>query len=158
MVESGLIEIIPGKKGKPTKYKIITFCPNNEQQTDGKRYSIRTENDTENATLNNKHKQKHKRSNNKKEIHKEKYGEFENVNLSDDEVKKLQAKFSDYRERIEKLSVYMQSTGKKYADHYATILNWSRMDKQKQQATKPKPAKKTANSPYNSIYERGTGS
>jgi len=35
-------------------------------------------------------------------------------------------------ERIEKLSLYLLSTGKKYKSHYYTILNWERMDSKKQ--------------------------
>ena len=35
--------------------------------------------------------------------------------------------------QIENLSSYMASTGKRYKSHYATILNWDRRDKQKQE-------------------------
>ena len=73
-------------------------------------------------------------NNNKKEIIKEKYGEFNNVSLSDEELEKLKEKFpKDYQNRIEKLSAYIASTGKKYKSHYATILNWSR----KEESNKP---------------------
>lgn len=54
------------------------------------------------------------------------HGEFQNVMLSDAEYVKLMNRFPDYEERIERLSAYMSSTGKKYASHYATILNWAR--------------------------------
>lgn len=71
------------------------------------------------------------RDNNKKEIIKEKYGEFNNVTLSHEELEKLKEKFpKDYQNRIEKLSAYIASTGKKYKSHYATILNWSRKEEQ----------------------------
>ena len=40
--------------------------------------------------------------------------------------------------QIENLSSYMASTGKRYKDHYATILNWDRRDKQKQEEDKYK--------------------
>lgn len=55
------------------------------------------------------------------------FGEFQNVKLTDDEQEKLIAKFGHDSglQRIEALSAYMQSTGKKYKDHYATILNWN---------------------------------
>ncbi len=56
-----------------------------------------------------------------------KYGEFENVSLSESDIKKLQEKFpDDYLERIEKLSAYIDSTGKEYKNHYATIVLWSK--------------------------------
>lgn len=71
------------------------------------------------------------KDNNKKEIIKEKYGEFNNVTLSNEELEKLKEKFpKDYQNRIEKLSAYIASTGKKYKSHYATILNWSRKEEQ----------------------------
>ena len=55
------------------------------------------------------------------------YGEFYNVLLTDLELKKLREKFHGTTEnRIEILSAYMTSKGRKYKDHYATILNWSR--------------------------------
>ena len=57
------------------------------------------------------------------------YGEFKNVVLSDEEIEKLKAKFPDWEERIEKLSAYMKSEGKRYKSHYATILAWARSEK-----------------------------
>lgn len=63
---------------------------------------------------------------NKKEINKEKYGEFKNVLLTDEEYHKLEK--SNLLPYIEKLSSYIASKGKKYKSHYATILNWSRKE------------------------------
>ena len=54
------------------------------------------------------------------------YGEFKNVKLSDEEYKKIKEK--NLQAYIDKLSSYMESTGKRYKSHYATILNWSRKD------------------------------
>jgi len=34
----------------------------------------------------------------------------------------------DTGERIERLSGYLRQTGKRYKDHYATILNWARRE------------------------------
>ncbi len=66
---------------------------------------------------------------NKKEIVKEKFGEFENVLLSADELQKLKSKFGDETENyIERLSSYIASSGKRYKSHYATILSWSQKD------------------------------
>lgn len=62
----------------------------------------------------------------KKKPKKKKYGEFQNVSLTDEELKKLKDKFPDYHDRIERLSTYLASTGKKYESHYATILSWAR--------------------------------
>lgn len=65
-----------------------------------------------------------------------KYGFYKNVLLSDEELEKLKAEFSDYEERIERLSEYIESKGAKYKSHLATIRAWSRRDKEKQ-ATQP---------------------
>lgn len=61
---------------------------------------------------------------------KHKYGEYQNVLLSDEELEKLKDEYFDYEERIERLSSYVESTGKKYKSHYATIRNWARKDAQ----------------------------
>lgn len=60
---------------------------------------------------------------------KNKYGEFNNVSLTDDELEKLKEKFPyDWEKKIENLSSYLAQFNKKYKSHYATILNWSRKD------------------------------
>ena len=83
--------------------------------------------------------------NNKKEIYKEKetkhrYGEYKNVLLTDTEFDKLKDEYpTDYKDRIERLSCYIESTGRTYKNHLATIRNWDRMDKDRKKATeKPK--------------------
>lgn len=61
-----------------------------------------------------------------------KFGEYENVLLSDSDMEKLQEEFpTDWEERVERLSAYMASTGKSYKNHLATIRNWARMDAKK---------------------------
>lgn len=58
-----------------------------------------------------------------------KYGFYKNVLLTDEEYEKLQEEFPhDYTERIERLSEYIASTGKKYKSHLATIRSWARKD------------------------------
>ena len=52
------------------------------------------------------------------------YGKFQNVFLSDGDITVLQRTVPSYIEYIERLSAYMQSTGKSYADHAATIRSW----------------------------------
>jgi hypothetical protein len=66
-----------------------------------------------------------------------KYGLYENVLLSDEDYQKLQEEFPhDYTARIERLSEYIASTGKKYKNHLATIRSWARRDGQKSQEKK----------------------
>lgn len=62
------------------------------------------------------------------------FGSFENVFLSEKEMENLNEKFGEESaiRRIEALSAYVASKGKKYSSHYATILSWAnRDDKQK---------------------------
>ena len=67
--------------------------------------------------------------NNIKENIKEKYGEFKNVSLTKKEYENIKTLFpNDYKERIQRLDDYMQSTGKKYKDFVATLKNWARKD------------------------------
>lgn len=62
-----------------------------------------------------------------------KYGQYENVLLSDEELEKLKKEFPfDWEERIERVSSYVAATGKKYKNFLATIRNWANRDKEKQ--------------------------
>ena len=60
------------------------------------------------------------------------YGKFKNVLLTDAELQKLKAAYSDWEERIERLSSYMKSKNKTYDNHYATIELWAANDKKKE--------------------------
>ena len=62
------------------------------------------------------------------------YGEYSNVLLTDEEYEKLLIEIPNAAEYIEKLSTYMESTGKKYKSHIATIRHWFRNDKDKGKA------------------------
>lgn len=57
-------------------------------------------------------------------------GEFKNVYLLEDELQKLNTKYGveAAKQKIESLSSYIASKGKKYKSHYATILMWSKND------------------------------
>ncbi len=56
-------------------------------------------------------------------------GEFGNVYLTEEELEKLKERFPyDWQVRIERLSEYVASKGKRYKSHYATILSWARKD------------------------------
>jgi len=65
-----------------------------------------------------------------KEIYIQKYGEFNNVLLTEGDYKKLIDRFGEdgARERVEHLSEAISSKGYKYKSHYATILCWERRD------------------------------
>lgn len=77
------------------------------------------------------------------------HGFFANVLLKDDELQKLAAEIPNYEEYIEKLSHYIESNGKKYKSHYATILMWHRKDREKQPAA---PAETLSQAPRRKSY------
>ena len=57
------------------------------------------------------------------------YGCYGNVKLTDTDLSKLKAEFpADWQERIDRLSTYMDSSGKSYKNHLATIRTWARRD------------------------------
>lgn len=80
-----------------------------------------------------------------------KYGMYKNVLLSDEEYQKLKEEFPhDYTERIERLSEYIASTGKKYKSHLATIRSWARKDTEAKPKSKPK-----SSNPFLDMLEEG---
>ena len=56
-------------------------------------------------------------------------GEYQNVFLTENEYKRLKADFSGLDSLIKQLSAYIQSTGRKYADHAATLRIWAKRQK-----------------------------
>ncbi len=115
-----------------------------DRQATGKRQASDT-------TIKTKTKTKKK----KKEIYKEKFGIFRNVFLSNDEKSKLDIKFNGTsQQKIDTLSEYVESSGKKYRSHYATILSWDRRDKK--QISKPKRRHTTIDA-FNGMMENLNG-
>lgn len=73
------------------------------------------------------------------------YGEYKNVLLSDADFEKLKTEFpSDWEKRIERLSAYMASKGKSYKNHLATIRNWARMEKERDEKSRAAEVKQFA--------------
>lgn len=65
----------------------------------------------------------------KKESERELYGRYRNVSLTISEYEQLKCDYSMYADKyIEKLSEYMESTGKSYNNHSATIRSWLKKD------------------------------
>ena len=69
-----------------------------------------------------------KRREEKNRVDKNKYGEFKNVLLFDEEHQKLVEQLNEnaVATLIGELDQYIESTGKKYKSHYATIQTWAR--------------------------------
>ena len=63
------------------------------------------------------------------------FGEYRNVFLTEKDHKRLKADFSGLDDLIEQLSAYIQSTGRKYADHAATLRIWAKRQKTEQKST-----------------------
>ena len=58
-----------------------------------------------------------------------KYGQYQNVYLSDEEMDTLQSEFpNDWQQRIEAVSEYVASTGKHYKNFLAVIRSWAKKD------------------------------
>ena len=63
------------------------------------------------------------------------FGEYRNVFLTEKEYKQLQTDFSGLDSLVEQLSAYIQSTGKKYTDHAATLRIWAKRQKTERKST-----------------------
>lgn len=62
------------------------------------------------------------------------FREYQNVFLTEKEYKRLKADFAGLDSLIEQLSAYVQSTGKKYADHAAMLRIWAKRQKAEKKA------------------------
>ena len=77
-------------------------------------------------------------------------GTFQNVFLKDEDIGELQIKMAGELDNyIERLSTYLQSTGKTYKDHKATILSWFYKDQGRGKEVK------TSNIPTWEEYDKG---
>lgn len=76
----------------------------------------------------NKEKSNIKRTNSESKDNRTAYGSYQNVFLTTEELSALQSEVLYYQEYIEKLSRYMASSGKQYANHEATIRSWALQD------------------------------
>lgn len=76
----------------------------------------------------NKEKNNIKRANSESKDNRTAYGSYQNVFLTVEELSALQSEVPHYQEYIEKLSRYMASSGKQYANHAATIRSWALQD------------------------------
>lgn len=73
------------------------------------------------------------------------YGEFENVFLTDEEKQKLKSRYGTITTKnlVEELSTYIKSTGKRYKNHYATLLAWAKRKGVTEIVSKPDPEEPT---------------
>lgn len=117
------------RQQKTTKYRLITIVNwKDYQKPDNKPTTSRQQADT------------NKNDNNEKNDKKNIYGEFKNVKLSDEEIIKLSDRYgkSEIKTLIEEMSNYMASKGKRYSNHYATLLNWAKRKNINRSEDKPR--------------------
>ena len=71
---------------------------------------------------------------------KNKYGELENVLLTEKEHEKLVEKYGEDRtnDLIERLSLYLGTKDKRYKSHYAVVCTWARKDEKEGKNVEPK--------------------
>lgn len=65
------------------------------------------------------------------------YGLYKNVFLTDEEYKALERDFANIDRTINKLSMHMESNGKTYVNHEATVRKWAMEDAEKETASQP---------------------
>lgn len=143
LIEKDLFLYEKGKKGQPSKYKLnadIEFIHAAQGVVKSVVKSVvypvvknvvKSEVQTVDIIkqkLKQKQKLKYKEKSPNGDKKKDAYGDFKNVFLFECELENLKSRFNDWGNRIELLSGYIASTGKKYKSHYATILNWSRKE------------------------------
>lgn len=118
------------------------------------KYEIQNDNDNDNdvSSHDSSHDTYNESSKPATKKQKHKYGEYKNVLLTDEELEKLKTEYSDYEERIERLSSYVASTGKKYKSHYATIRNWARKDAEVKPINRPAYQKQTKAEELDDFY------
>lgn len=94
----------------------------------------------------NEQKYSNKKQTEKREI-RLRVGQYQNVFLSESQLAELESAYpNQYAEYIERLSAYMETNGKHYTSHYATIRKWLDED------SKPKPGKSYD---YEHTYDEG---
>ena len=82
---------------------------------------------------NNKNNENDFNNSDNKKPTRHKYGTYKNVLLTDEDMEKLKTEFpDDWRNRIERLSEYIASSGKTYKNHLATIRVWAKKDKERE--------------------------
>lgn len=80
----------------------------------------------------NKKQTDKKQTNKRVALARQSYGSYGNVLLTDAEYQKLSADIPYLDNLIEQLSAYMESTGKKYKNHAATLRVWAARDRNQQ--------------------------
>ena len=118
---------------------------------------------TENQPKNNLNKDKDRDKDKETDRDKEKdapsprsaYGLYKNVYLTVEEHAALERDVPDLYRIVDKLSLHMQSTGRQYASHEATVRKWAMEDAEKQATARPVGdwCTQTNRTPYSAAYQ-----
>lgn len=117
-------------KGDNLNETVKNIIAEYEEKNGSLNYSNEKQNENDNENDVSYHDSYNDSSTNRSKPVRHKYGLYNNVLLSDEDLNKLKTEFSDWEQRIERLSEYIASTGKSYKNHLATIRAWSRKDNQ----------------------------
>lgn len=119
---AGLIERKRNFSAPNTIYVLLPDSRENGRRTAGKAAPNQT----------NKKQTDKKQTNKRVALARQSYGSYGNVLLTDAEYQKLSADIPYLDNLIEQLSAYMESTGKKYKSHAATLRVWAARDRNQQ--------------------------
>ena len=136
--EDGMVELKRDKDG--TLLTVLNYGIYQDMRDTNNTTESTTQDTTESTTQSTQHKNIKNNKEYKKEREEEPLpeisvkrfpcGEYQNVFLSNEEAAKLQKEFpEEAADMIEKLSEYMETSGKKYANHYAVLCKWIREDR-----------------------------
>jgi hypothetical protein len=112
------LSVVYGKRGTETPLK-PSFCDGNPTSSD-----VSVTESTQSKVKESKVKESKEKDIEKKH----KYGEYKNILLTDNEIEKLKAKFTDWEVHIETLSQGIELKGYVYKSHYLAILKWVEKD------------------------------
>lgn len=159
--EAGLLICSPYRPKELRTYRLVSlekvmsssqseefFLPENESEStmeskgeskqDTNCASKSTSKSASNSTTYIKKKKKEENKKEEQEIEKKAYGPFRNIWLSDEEMTHLQLRIPDPQQLIHRMSLFTESTGKDYQNHYAALLQWWEKDKQNMTPTQLK--------------------
>jgi hypothetical protein len=124
LIDNNMIEIYNKGNTQETHYNIVNYC--NYQARDESKVTVNGAVSIQQVDTNKNVKNL---KNVNKGIIKDIYAEF--VSLTKEEYQKLIDLFGEdnAKDKVESLSLYKSSKGKKYASDYSTILNWDRKEK-----------------------------
>ncbi len=97
-------------------YNINTNVKTNEKENTNENMNV-NENEKENKAVGSEEPDIHK--------HKKAYGVFSNVFLTDEEYRLIKESLPSWERRVNSLSAYIASSGKRYENHYAKLLGWT---------------------------------